>query len=81
VWRFGFYYFLLFGGFVALTQWLIPYYVNVYQSTVVAAGLLTSFFSVPSSLIRALGGWMSDRWGARTMMYWVLAITAIGCGL
>lgn len=80
VWRFGLYYFLLFGGFVALTQWLIPYYVNVYQSSVVAAGLLTSFFSVPSSLIRALGGWMSDRWGARTMMYWVLAITAIGCG-
>ncbi len=81
VWRFGFYYFLLFGGFVALTQWLIPYYVNVYQSSVVSAGLLTSFFSVPSSLIRALGGWMSDRWGARTMMYWVLTITAIGCGL
>lgn len=81
VWRFGFYYFLLFGGFVALTQWLMPYYVNVYQSSVVAAGLLTSFFSVPSSLIRALGGWMSDRWGARTMMYWVLSITAIGCGL
>ena len=81
VWRFGFYYFLLFGGFVALTQWLMPYYVNVYQSSVITAGLLTSFFSIPSSLIRALGGWMSDRWGARTMMYWVLSITAIGCGL
>jgi NNP family nitrate/nitrite transporter-like MFS transporter len=81
VWRFGFYYFLLFGGFVALTQWLMPYYVSVYQSSVVSAGMLTSFFSIPSSLIRAVGGWMSDRWGARTMMYWVLSITAIGCGL
>ncbi|MFM9964311.1 MAG: nitrate/nitrite transporter [Planctomycetaceae bacterium] len=81
VWRFGLYYFLLFGGFVALTNWLIPYYVNTYQTSVATAGLLTSFFSIPSSVIRAAGGWMSDRWGARTMMYWVLVITAIGCGL
>ncbi len=28
VWRFGLYYFLVFGGFVALAQWLVPYYVN-----------------------------------------------------
>lgn len=81
VWRFGCYYFLLFGGFVALTNWLIPYFVNTYQTSLATAGLLTSFFSVPSSLIRAVGGWMSDRWGARTMMYWVLSTTAIGCGL
>lgn len=81
VWRFGMYYFLLFGGFVALAQWLIPYYVSSYQTSVATAGLLTSFFSVPSGLIRALGGWMSDRWGARTMMYWVLSITALGCAL
>ena len=25
VWRFGLYYFLVFGGFVALAQWLVPY--------------------------------------------------------
>ena len=34
VWRFGLYYFLVFGGFVALAQWLIPYYVNVYTVSV-----------------------------------------------
>lgn len=72
VWRFGFYYFLVFGGFVALSQWLIPYYVNVYALTVVTAGLLSSIFSFPSGVIRALGGWLSDRLGARTVMYWVL---------
>jgi len=72
VWRFGFYYFLVFGGFVALSQWLIPYYVNVYALTVVTAGLLSSIFSLPSGVIRALGGWLSDRLGARTVMYWVL---------
>jgi len=72
VWRFGLYYFLVFGGFVALAQWLIPYYVSVYGMSVIAAGWLASIFTLPSGLIRALGGWMSDHWGARRVMYWVL---------
>jgi len=78
VWRFGLYYFLVFGGFVALSQWLIPYYVNVYTMSLVAAGLLSSIFSFPSGVIRALGGWLSDRFGARAVMYWVLGGCAIG---
>ena len=73
VWRFGLYYFVLFGGFVALAQWLIPYYVNVYTLSVVAAGFLSSAFSLPSALSRTLGGWLSDRFGARSVMYGVLA--------
>ncbi len=80
VWRFGLYYFLVFGGFVALAQWLVPYYVNVYAMSIVTAGLLTSIFSLPSGVIRALGGVMSDRVGARTVMYWVLGAIAI-CSL
>ena len=74
VWRFGLYYFLLFGGFVALSQWLIPYYVNVYTVSVVTAGTLASLFALPSGLFRALGGWLSDRVGARAVMYWVLGL-------
>jgi NNP family nitrate/nitrite transporter-like MFS transporter len=81
VWRFGLYYFLLFGGFVSLAQWLIPYYVNVYQTSIATAGLLAAVFSLPSSVIRALGGWMSDRWGARSVMYWVFGTTALCCVL
>ncbi len=72
VWRFGLYYFLVFGGFVALAQWLIPYYVNVYTVSVATAGMLSAIFTLPSGLVRALGGWWSDRMGARTVMYWVL---------
>ena len=74
VWRFGLYYFLVFGGFVALAQWLVPYYVNVYSMSLVTAGLLTSIFSLPGGLIRALGGYMSDKLGPRTVMYWTLGI-------
>ncbi len=72
VWRFGLYYFLVFGGFVALAQWLILYYVNVYMMPVAMAGLMASIFSFPSSVVRALGGWMSDHFGPRRVMYWVL---------
>lgn len=73
VWRFGVYYFLVFGAFVALAQWLVPYYLSVYGMTLAMAGLMASIFSLPSGLIRALGGWASDKFGARSTMYWVLS--------
>jgi NNP family nitrate/nitrite transporter-like MFS transporter len=79
VWRFGLYYFLVFGGFVALAQWLVPYYLNVYQMSIVTAGLMASIFSLPSSIIRALGGWFSDIFGARKVLFWVLAVTGTCC--
>lgn len=80
VWRFGLYYAFYFGGFVALSQWLIPYYVNVYTMPVATAGFLTAMFSLPSGLIRAVGGWMSDKWGARTVMYGTLVPGLAVCG-
>ena len=81
VWRFGLYYFFVFGGFVALAQWLIPYYVNVYTVSVATAGFLAAIYTLPSGVIRALGGWLSDKFGARTVMYWVLGGCAIACFL
>ncbi len=77
VWRFGLYYFLVFGCFVAFSQWLMPYYVNVYYLPLVTAGILAAAFSFPSGVIRALGGWMSDKWGARKVMYWVLGSSLV----
>lgn len=81
VWRFGLYYFFVFGGFVALSQWLVPYYLNVYGMTLATAGLMAAIFSLPSGLIRAIGGWMSDRWGARAVMYAVFASCLLSCVL
>ena len=77
VWRFGLYYFLVFGCFVAFSQWLVPYFVNVYYLPLVTAGFLAAMFSFPSGVIRALGGWMSDKFGARSVMYWVLGLSVI----
>lgn len=81
VWRFGLYYFLVFGGFVALSQWLIPYYVSAYAMTVATAGFMAAIFSGPSSVVRALGGWMSDKWGGRRVMYIVLGLILVSCAL
>ena len=72
VWRFGMYYFLVFGCFVAFSQWLVPYFVNVYYLPLVTAGIFAALFSLPSGIIRAAGGWLSDIHGARKIMYWVL---------
>ena len=77
VWRFGLYYFLVFGCFVAFSQWLVPYFVNVYYLPLVTAGLFASAFSLPSGVIRALGGWLSDKFGGRSIMYWVLGASVI----
>ncbi len=81
VWRFGAYYFLVFGAFVALSQWLVPYYVRFYEFPLAGAGVLAAIFSLPSGLVRALGGWMSDRYGARRVMYGVLGTCVVGCFL
>ena len=79
VWRFGLYYFLVFGCFVALSQWLVPYYMGVYGMTLTVAGILAASFSLPAGLIRALGGWLADRYGARTVMYWAFAGSFLAC--
>lgn len=77
VWRFGLYYFVVFGGFVALAQWLIPYYVSGYGMSVAMAGTMAAIFSLPSGLIRAFGGWLSDKHGARSIMYWVFGTSLV----
>ena len=77
VWRMGLYYFLVFGCFVAFSQWLMPYFVSAYYLPLVTAGLLASCFSFPSGVIRAVCGWMSDCWGAGKVMYWVLCLSTL----
>ncbi len=69
VWRFSLYYVAVFGAYVALAAWLPHYYVTVYDLQLQAAALLTALFIFPASLLRPVGGWLSDRFGARRLMY------------
>lgn len=69
VWRFSLYYFFVFGGFVALALWLPRYYVGVYGLDIKTAGMLGALYSIPGSVFRAYGGHLSDKFGARKIMY------------
>ncbi|SHE23755.1 MFS transporter [methanotrophic endosymbiont of Bathymodiolus puteoserpentis (Logatchev)] len=75
VWRFATYYFFVFGAYVALALWLPRYYMGVYGLEIQTAGMLAAAYALPGSLFRALGGWMSDKLGARRVMY----LTFISC--
>lgn len=73
VWRFSLYYVVVFGAYVALSAWLPNYYVSTYGVSLPTAALLTSLFIFPASLLRPLGGWLSDKYGPRSVTYAVFA--------
>lgn len=79
VWRFSLYYVVVFGAYVALSVWLPKYYVDVYGLELKHAALLTTLFIFPASLLRPLGGYLSDKFGARRMMYWVFGLMLVAC--
>jgi len=77
IWRFGLYYYFVFGSFVALVLWLPQYYVSAYGLSLSNAIALTVAFVVASSIVRALGGWFSDRYGGRSVnwaVFWICII-------
>lgn len=81
VWRFSLYYVAVFGAYVALSAWLPKYYVDNFDVSLAKAGLLTATFIFPASFLRPLGGWMSDRWGARSTLYITWALMLLSSGI
>lgn len=77
VWRFALYYFFVFGGFVALALWLPRYLIGVYGLDITTAGMIAALYSIPASIFRAYGGYLSDRYGARTIMYWAFGVSLV----
>lgn len=77
VWRFALYYFFVFGAFVALALWLPRYLIGVYGLDIKTAGMLAAFYAVPASIFRAYGGFLSDKIGARKVMYWTFGVSAL----
>ncbi len=72
VWKYCQYYSLTFGGFAALSLWMPQYFVGEYGVAIAAAAALAAAFSVPAGALRALGGALSDRFGAHETTWWVL---------
>ena len=77
VWRFSLYYFFVFGAFVALSLWLPRYIIDEFGFDIRTAGMIGAAYSVPASLFRAYGGVLSDRYGARRVMYWTFGVSVV----
>jgi NNP family nitrate/nitrite transporter-like MFS transporter len=77
VWRFSLYYFFVFGAFVALALWLPRYLIGVYGLDIVTAGMVGAAYSIPASIFRAYGGHLSDKFGARRVMYWTFLVSVV----
>ncbi|HET7764019.1 MAG TPA: nitrate/nitrite transporter [Burkholderiales bacterium] len=72
VWKYCQYYSIVFGGFTALSLWMPQYYVNEYRLTIAQGALLAAAFALPAGVLRALGGWLADKFGAHSVTWWVL---------
>ena len=77
VWKLCQYYSIVFGGFVALALWMTKYYISEYGFNIQTAALLAAAFSLPGGVLRAFGGWLSDKYGAHQVTWWVLWVSWI----
>lgn len=77
VWRYCQYYSIVFGGYVALALWMTKYYITEYGFDIQIAALLAAAFSLPGGVLRAIGGWLSDKFGAHTVTWWVLWVSMV----
>ncbi|GAA4422051.1 nitrate/nitrite transporter [Acidovorax lacteus] len=71
------YYSIVFGGYVALALWMVQYYIGEYGLDIRVAALLAACFSLPGGVLRAVGGWLSDRYGAHQVTWWVMWVSWI----
>lgn len=65
-------YSVVFGGYVALALWMVKYYVNEYGFGLAQAGFLAMCFSLPGGVLRAFGGYLSDKFGALKVTWAVM---------
>ena len=73
--RYSQYYSVVFGGYVALALWMTKYYIDEYSVSMQSAAFLAACFSLPGGVLRAVGGWLSDKYGAYKVTWgvmWVL---------
>lgn len=77
VWKYCQYYSICFGGFTALSLWIPQYLKGEFGLSVVAAAALAAGFSLPGSVLRALGGSLADRLGPHKVTWWGLWVAWI----
>ncbi|MGB0120280.1 MAG: MFS transporter [Solirubrobacterales bacterium] len=77
LWRLALFYFVTFGGFVAMAIFLPTLLIDWFDLSTTDAGLRAAGFTVIATAARPLGGLLSDRIGAEK----VLVVSFFGVGL
>ena len=78
---FSFLYSLTFGGFVGFTSFLTTFFHEQYHVSRITAGDFTTIVVVSGSLMRPLGGWLSDRIGGYRLLLILLGGVAVCLGI
>lgn len=76
-WILSLYYFLTFGGFVAMSVYLPTFLTDMFKLTPQDAGLRTAGFVVLATAMRPIGGTLADKIGGQKILYAVFALTAV----
>lgn len=77
-WILSLFYFLTFGGFVALALYMPTFLREIFNLTPTDAGARTAGFVVLATLMRPVGGILSDKFGgARVLLFVFAAISAL----
>lgn len=80
-WILTYFYFISFGGFIALTVWFPTYWAELFSFSLIKAGLLTAAYSLSSSLLRVAGGYLSDRTAGEKVVFLSFIIVCVGAAL
>jgi MFS transporter, NNP family, nitrate/nitrite transporter len=83
-WAFSLIYVVTFGGFIGLASFLPTYFYDQFKVTKVEAGQLTMLATLMGSVVRVVGGYISDRIGGINTLSAVLVVVAlslVACGM
>ena len=67
---------LTFGGFVGFTSFLTTFFNDQYHVSKISAGDFTTIVVVAGSLLRPVGGWLSDRIGGYRLLLLLLLVVS-----
>jgi MFS transporter, NNP family, nitrate/nitrite transporter len=83
-WVFSLIYIVTFGGFIGLSSFLPTYFHDQFKVSKIEAGQLTMLAALMGSVIRIVGGWVSDRIGGvntLTAVFGIVIVTVVATGM
>ena len=72
------FYFVTFGGFIALTVWFPTYWREYFGTSLILAGSLTALYSLSASILRVFGGFTADRIGGEKTVFFSFVVVSAG---